>query len=40
MEGETGVGKLKGEAGRRAHPMTEFTNRTEVTVTKITVKTA
>jgi len=38
MEGETAVGKLKGEAGRRAHPRTEFTNRTEITETKVTVK--
>ena len=40
MEGGTGMEKLKVEAGRRAHPRTEFTNRTEITEKKITVKTA
>lgn len=39
MESETAVGKLNGEADRRAQPRTEFTNRTEITEIKITVKT-
>jgi hypothetical protein len=37
MEGETAVGKLNGKAGRRAHPRTEFTNKTEITDIEITV---
>jgi hypothetical protein len=40
MEGETTVGKLNGETGRRAQGKTEFTIRTEITETKITVKIA
>jgi hypothetical protein len=39
LEGETAVAKLKGETDRRAYPRTEFMNRTEITDTKITVKT-
>jgi len=39
LEGETAVVKLNGEADRRAHTRIEFTNKTEITETKITVKT-
>ena len=39
LESETTVGRLNGEAVRRAHTRIEFTNRTEITETKITVKT-
>jgi hypothetical protein len=38
-EGETAVGKLNGETGRRAHPRTEFTNKNLIIDIKITVKT-
>ena len=39
LGGETALGKQNGEAGRRAHTRIEFTNKTEITKTKITVKT-
>ena len=39
QEGETAVVKMNGEAGRRAQTRIEITNKTEITETKITVKT-